>query len=490
MMRALRLDDSVRERAVLAAAAACALTGIAMAMRPGLAPVVAVAAILAALSIDWRRGVLALLVVLPFAGLPVFIAGAPGLALRDVAVTAPLYIAFGLAMLRSDENALSPLGVGVPALALFAALVVVGVVRAPSLTVGVIGAKVWLAYIPMLAIGYRFVRRADDFEGVLRITALVGLVPAAVALSECLLATRATQVPFGPWINHFGPFDGMYGAWFEHVRYSAVAFGPDGHAIVIPRVPSTFTGATQYFGFAMAAYAAGLAMALRRRTGWWALCAIVLGAAAIASGVRLAYVAVPAMSLLAFILAGVPMRWTAGATLVAVALLASASIAGANPVRVASMIPAHAQQQLRTASREFDGALTSGIAGHGTGWDTNAALRYGSAGETRFIENWYAKAALELGIIGLVSIVVAFAAMGVRLAAPWGRLDARSRQLAAPVLALLAVMALALFKGPYIDLDPMNVYFWLLAGMLAGLYRAAGATAESRKERRGEFGST
>jgi hypothetical protein len=32
-----------------------------------------------------------------------------------------------------------------------------------------------------------------------------------------------------------------------------------------------------------------------------------------------------------------------------------------------------------------------------------------------------------------------------------------------------------LFKGPYVDLDPMNVYFWLLIGMLFGLYRCGGA---------------
>ena len=159
MIRSLRLDAHQRERAALAAAAACALTGVAMATRPGLAPVIAVAAVLAALSLDWRRGVLALLVVLPFAGLPVFIGGEPGLALRDVAVTAPLYVAFALAMLRSDEHVMPPFGIGVPALALFAALVVLGVARSPSLTVGVIGAKVWLAYVPMLAIGYRYVRR-------------------------------------------------------------------------------------------------------------------------------------------------------------------------------------------------------------------------------------------------------------------------------------------------------------------------------------------
>jgi hypothetical protein len=475
MTGVLRMEGRSNERAVLAAVGLCALTGVAMAVRPGVAPLVAAAALLAALSIDWRRGVVALLVGLPFAGLPVFVAGAPGLALRDIAITAPLYAAFALAMLRRGEDMLPPLELALPALAVFTLLVIAGIARAPSLETGIIGAKVWLAYLPMLAVGYHYVRRIEDFEGALRLTALVGLIPAAIALSEWLLATCATQMEAGPWVNHFGPFDRMYGGWYENVKWSRVVFGTDSRAVLIPRVPSTFTGSSQYFAFALTAYAAGLSMALRRRTGWWSLCALVLGAAAIASGIRAAYVAVPALSLIALILAGVPLRWTAGAAVAVAVLLAGSSVVGGSAVRVIGMMPAHAQLQIVHASNEFSSALHAGLFGNGTGWDTNSALRYGASGEQRYIENWYAKAAFELGVAGLTCVVVAFAAIGARLAAAWRRLDVRSRQSAAAVLALLVVMAGTLFKGPYVDLDPLNVYAWLLVGMLLGLYRCSGA---------------
>jgi hypothetical protein len=471
MTRALRMESRSKEHAALAAAGACALTGVAMATRPELAPLIGGAAVLVAMSLDWRRGVIAMLVVLPFAGLPVFIAGTPGLALRDLAVTAPLYAAFAFATLRGRDDVLPPLGVALPALAVLAAVACAGVLWAPSMETGVIGVKVWLAYVPMLAIGYRYVRRIEDFECALRVTALIGLVPALIALCEWALAARHGLDAGGTWVNDFGPFTRMYGAWFENVKFSRVEFGYDSHAMMIPRVPSTFTSVSQYFAFSMTAYAAGLAVALRRRTGWWALCAFVLGAAVIATGMRAAYVAVPALTLASMALAGAAMKqWTCVAMLV-VAALGCGALAGAAPWRVATMIPAHAQQQVANASTEFNDALRSGPFGHGTGWDTNSALRYGGSGERRYVENWYAKAALELGIAGLAAVVVAFAAIGVRLATPWRRLDARSRQLAGPVLALLGVMAVALFKGPYIDLDPMNVYFWLFAGMLFGLYR-------------------
>ncbi len=385
-------------------------------------------------------------------------------------------------MLRSGDDATPPLGVALPALAAFALLVVLGIVHAPSFETGAIGAKVWLAYVPMLAIGYHYVRRIDDFEGALRLTALIGLVPAAVAIGELLLAAQQRH-PGETWVNDFGPFTRMYGAWFEHVKWSGVAFGPDGHSIMIPRVPSTFTGATQYFGFAMVAYAAGLAMALRRRTGWWVACAIVLGVAAMASGVRAAYVAVPALTVASMALAGATVRQWACVALVAVAMLGVAALAGAAPWRIATMIPAHTQQQLATASNEMGDALRTSPLGHGTGWDTNSALRYGSSGEQRFIENWYAKTMLEFGIAGLVCVVVALASIGARLAMGWRSLDARARQAAAPVLALLGITAIALFKGPYVDLDPMNVYFWLLAGMLLGLYRCAPTGCPAGAER-------
>ncbi len=69
-------------------------------------------------------------------------------------------------------------------------------------------------------------------------------------------------------------------------------------------------------------------------------------------------------------------------------------------------------------------------------------------------------------------------APNVRAACSPRRIDARSRQLAAPIVALLLVMTAALFKGPYLDLDPLNVYFWLFAGMALAV--AARTSDEAR----------
>lgn len=450
-------------RAVALAAVAvfaALLPGLAMTAGAGVAALTAVLLPAMLFAMRWRRGVLLLLVVLPFAGVPVFVAGTAGLAFRDLAVVLPMYAGFALYVARAGDVRVPRLGLALPALAVFAMLVVAYVPLAPSLAVGVLGAKVWLAYLPMLVIGYHYVRSAEDFECVLRITALLGLVPATIAIAEFVYTLSS---------GGFGPFAAMYGqSGTEAVRFG---FGGEHDAVSITRIPATFTWVTQYLGFALVAYAAGLSMLLRRRSAGWLLCVALLAAGAFASGARAAYLVVPTMTVLALCLAGVRPSRLVAPGFAACGVLGLALLAEPGLVTIARYLPGHVQVSLSYAWRELsDSALAIG---NGTGWDTNAALRYGGASERRFIENWYAKTLLELGVAGFVAIVVA---LGSMLATLLGRLRAAHddvRTVAAPVCALLAVVVVLLFKGSYIDVAPLNVYFWLLAGMLAGLFEQA-----------------
>ena len=452
-----------RSRTFMPAALALVLAAVAgamMASRIAYAPLLITGGAAALISLRWRAGAIVLLCALPFAGVPAFLAGEAGLAARDVFIVAPLYVAFAVELTRSRERALPEIDVALIALALFAVLAALQTMRSPNVLSGAIGLRVWLAYVPMLAVGYCFARTTGNFETMLKITAALGLVPAALACAECAYAVAR---------GDFGPFEGLYGAWqlTETQRFVVFTTG-DGH-LRIPRVPSTFTGVTQYFGFSLVAFAAALGMAYRRG-GAWTLCALALAAGALASGARAAYVAVPAITLLSFALSGRmqsrPHAFVvAGAAYMLFALIIGSAVAG-----VAQELPAHAMVSLRTAAGELRSSFT--IIGHGTGWDTNAALRYGGVDEQRYVENWYAKAMLELGVAGLMCIMVAFGAMGIALFRRLRTLDAHAKRLAAPVVALLAVVAALLFKGPYIDLDPLNVYFWLLLGALFGLSEA------------------
>jgi hypothetical protein len=438
----------------------CLLTGLLMAVRPETAPLIAITAAFAIISAHWRRGVWALLVLMPFAGVPAFIGGTAGLAVRDAAIVLPLHAGFVFAFARADQVIeLPPLGVALGGLALLAVAVVAGMAQAPSASVGMLGAKVWLAYVPLVVVGYHFVRDVKDFDRALRVTALLGLVPAALAIAEWIVAART---------GGFGVFAHIYGA--SSVTAFDFIFGTEGRFVMITRVPSTFTSSSAYYGFATVAFAAALSQALRRGGAGWVACSVVLAAGAVASGNRAAYVAVPMITLGSLLLAGPRPRHVVFAAVAGGLMVLAMAAFGANPLLVASLLPGHVHVTLAHGWHEMRDGLT--LFGHGTGWDTNAALRYGDTEQSRYIENWFAKASLELGIAGLVAAVAIVGSLALRVVTVQRRLALPERRLAAPVVAVLLLTMVTLFKGPAIDFDPLNVYFWLLVGMLLGLAKA------------------
>jgi hypothetical protein len=107
----------------------------------------------------------------------------------------------------------------------------------------------------------------------------------------------------------------------------------------------------------------------------------------------------------------------------------------------------------------------------GTGTDTGAA-RYalGDPNALVGIENFYAKAAYELGVPGLLVVAGLFTAIiiaGVRARA--GMKSPVLRCWASTLVTFFVVILLNSFKGWLVDLDPVNVYFWVFCGMLLKL---------------------
>jgi hypothetical protein len=116
-------------------------------------------------------------------------------------------------------------------------------------------------------------------------------------------------------------------------------------------------------------------------------------------------------------------------------------------------------------------AIAAAPLGMGTGTNTGAA-RYALADPDAFIgiENYYAKAAYELGIPGLLVIAGLFLTIiFISLKARGKMLTPNLRCGANALLAFLVAIFLISFKGWQIDLDPVNVYYWLFAGILLKL---------------------
>jgi threonine/homoserine efflux transporter RhtA len=87
-------------------------------------------------------------------------------------------------------------------------------------------------------------------------------------------------------------------------------------------------------------------------------------------------------------------------------------------------------------------------------------------------ESWYIKAYLELGVFGLAIAVALLGTLIYRAARVHMRLrDSRLKIVSAAILALLGWVLIYSLKAQYFDLDPINIYFWLFAGILMGLPR-------------------
>jgi hypothetical protein len=123
------------------------------------------------------------------------------------------------------------------------------------------------------------------------------------------------------------------------------------------------------------------------------------------------------------------------------------------------------------AYRELVTAIATSPMGDGIGTNTVAA-RHFATGLSPFwyVENWWAKTVYELGVPGLLTLVALWSSLmyyGVKMRSQMVNQSLRS--CAAALTAFIAIVFLLNFKGWYMDIDPINVYFWIFTGLLFSL---------------------
>jgi len=355
-------------------------------------------------------------------------------------------------------------------LALLAALVAIQVFNPDieSLLVGLVGLKVWLFYIPMAFIGYHLVRSRRDLDRVLKLMCMTALVPAIVGIVEAvLLYTGNSSLVYS-----------LYGdaAYTSTQGFAAVQVG----GATLLRVPSTFSFVAQYYVFMTAMVAIGYA--------WWRMAPpntsqrharvlvwAILLIAVLTSGARGAIAFIPLLLLAILIIeGGLGTRAIGVLVTLGVGLLLTFGLVGANPTGVVGSLLENARIQfdtvIVTGAEEASKDLLTGI---GTGTDTNA-IRYVTDDEGQqfsatngWQESYWAKSILELGIGGFILVIIALGAVFVSGVRTHRRLrDPGLRALSASILGLMVWAFANTPKGQYLDFDPLNIYFWLFAGIL------------------------
>jgi O-antigen ligase len=130
---------------------------------------------------------------------------------------------------------------------------------------------------------------------------------------------------------------------------------------------------------------------------------------------------------------------------------------------------------------ELTQALSTTVWGLGTGSNTGPA-RFAVTDSTAItLENYFAKAVMEFGVIGLVLIVLLLGAtIWYAYRACRSTTHPRAKAYAHALAAFVIISVINEWKGSYLDIDPLNVYFWFFLGVLLRIPLLRSAAQQTR----------
>jgi len=460
--------SSTQQSAILAGALVmCVAAGIAVATNRAIyfaAGLVGLASLALGLA-RWRWSVYGLLLFMPISGIPIILTyphTQVAVLLKDFIFVVPAYLGFIVARGRQTWSF-----AGAPALAIcgFAGLVIVQCIpQISNPLVALIGVKVWLFYLPMLFLGYHMLTGRSQLVRLLGAMSWAGCVPLVLGIVEAALLARGYSATVYSW----------YGTAAQSATQDFSDVG-SGLGASLRRVPSTFSFVAQYYDFASVMVVVAF--------GWWRLSGSRLGLipltlallGSFTTGARAAFILTPLLVGLTVILAG---RYLQGAAMTLALGLGWAVGLGILGLNANDMVSTAVSVGGGEVSQGFVNgipmALGLTLTGFGTGQATGAS-RYaldpsGPTAGVVFSESWWVKTIIELGLAGLVMLVILLGTLVVRAFRSHVSLsDGGLRALSAGFLALLLWALVYAVKGAEIDLDPIDVYFWLFAGMLLRL---------------------
>jgi O-antigen ligase len=410
----------------------------------------------------WRWAVVMLVVITPFTG-PIAFSFHPSripLLYRDLLIIAPLYLAYLLDGCPHWRDLPRPLLAAAGALATIVLLEMLNPAINPPLA-ALIGAKVWLAYLPLAAIGAAWLERRRDLVLLLRLFAVLALVPCLVGI-----AMWGASALFG----YYRTMTAVFGSAADEATQDFAWFWL---GAFLYRVPSTFQFPSQYFGFTLFAIVpVYMLLRFEENALWRQMARACLGLILLAgflSGSRAAYIFIPLLLVLIFVVSGRLDSLVKWVLLAGGLMIVSLWVTGIEPGALFWQL---AELVLNYGTHYAWGGLVTAFArggwlGLGTGMNTGAARHATPNYMPDHIENWYAKALVELGALGLVVVVIlvlGVIAYGYRTVR--ATRDPAARDGGGAIVAFVITMALNSLKGWQVDLEPINYFYWLFVGIL------------------------
>lgn len=447
----------------------------------GLAAVVAIACL--SLSFKYpRQAIYGLIIYVPFSGTVVYALGGSGiLQLAKDAIYIPALIGVMQFCRRTRQPLIIPPLIKIPLLVLLGLsgltlLVVNGGQQLDAaagevpILIGVLGLKVLVGYVLIIPCIYYLLRDREDVYFLLRLQVVLILVCCGLGFIQYMM------LRLGICQGTIGEGEDLFKASLEARCFvgGSLLYTPAQGQI---RLPGTFNAPWQWGWFLISSgfFAFGTAFSDRspiwRTVGLGSLVAV--GVMAVVSGQRIALALVPATIVGLLVLTGQVANLKRFLPIgLGLAVILSVFMAQ-NPAVVNerwasfesrwSASPPHEfiVQQFQWAQKQQEGIL-----GRGVGRATNAARIFG---KTELVETYHPKLMYEIGPLGLLATLAVYLTLTVATFKAYRSIkDPNLRGYGASMWVFVLFISIFPYYYP-LDVDPVNVYYWLAAGIVLKL---------------------
>jgi hypothetical protein len=413
----------------------------------------------------WRFGFYGLLLFLPFAGLTSLLSGqsALGLLAKDIVFVIPSYVSFFLLSPKDSRKSNLPGLMYLPmnGLAVFV-IFQAGNPAIPDILVALIGAKVWLLYMPLAFMAGAAIDSEEDLWRFLRFNVVLGLVPTAVGLLQLVgiqtIGVESTAATF-------------YGS--DELLTNAHLFSQLGDYGSLYRINSTFAAVGQYYIYTLTLVSLSATVAISDPVRVWRLVGVaalfVAVTAAFLSGQRGALLFVPIVLVPIMVLSGRIGELVVLACLLPFLYVGLLTVSGVDVNMVINDVGGFTTYYAEEYGWNMViDILADNPMGVGTGMNTGAArYAFGPNVALNAVESYYLKSVVELSALALPIVIALLwfpVLEAIKLAA--STLSTELRRCAAGFSGFFIFVALLSVRAWPIDLDPVDVYFWVLVGVL------------------------
>lgn len=334
---------------------------------------------------------------------------------------------------------------------------------------GILGLKVFLGYVPLISCAYFLIKTPADFYRIMRL--LVGLILLCCSLGLVQYLMLKTGRCEGTTAEGAAGFKASLGA--RCLVGGSLLYNEEQGVI---RLPGTFVAPWQWGWFLISSAYFSFAVAFSDRLWYWRLAGMAAMALtttlAVVSGQRIALALVPISFGVLLITTGQLVNLKRFIPILTLLGLAIAGGLAAYPEIIQERLDSfisrwNAAPPTEFIAQQFDFVQDlSGLLGRGLGRATNSAR---ALGDTKLIETYFPKIMYEIGPLGLLLFLVLVTTLTVVTFQAYRQIkDKNLRSSGAALWTFVLFISYNTYYYP-LDVDPVAVYYWFVAGMILKL---------------------